>query len=143
MTPCRTSRTLNLMLAVLLLAAGAHSSDSSSTFPILTGPYLGQPLPADTPQLFAPGLISTCKEHSAAMFTPDGTEVWFARLEPSALWYSRLDNGRWTEPQMVPFGEINEDLYPYLSPDGNALYFCSRRAGDTLPALTSRGDGRI
>ncbi len=51
-------------------------------FPKLTGPYLGQEPPGDTPVLFAPGIISTGKEHSAAMFTPDGGVLWI--LAPGA-----------------------------------------------------------
>jgi len=51
------------------LMAGSIQDDSSHS------DYLGQIPPGDTPVLFAPGVVSTGKEHSAAMFTPDLSEM--------------------------------------------------------------------
>jgi len=109
----------------------------------LKGAYFGQNPPGDTPELFAPGIVSTCKEHSAAMFTPDGNEVWFARLFPSAIYFMKPEDGKWTKPQVAPFSGQYDDLYPHLSRDGNKIIFCSRRpvekGGKTLP----RGQGHL
>jgi len=109
----------------------------------LKGAYLGQNPPGDTPELFAPGIVSTCKEHSAAMFTPDGNEVWFARLFPAVIYFMKQQDGKWTKPQVAPFSGQCDDLYPYLSLDGNKVIFCSRRpnakAGKPLP----RGQGHL
>lgn len=134
-----------LALALVLDLASTVGADDAlpDAFPTLTGPYLGQTPPGDVPELFAPGIISTGKEHSAAMFTPDGAEVWFGRMFPAAIWFSRLENGVWSEPAVAPFSVENGDLYPHLAPHGNALYFCTARDFDGLPELTSRGDGRL
>jgi hypothetical protein len=91
------------------------------------GEYLGQRPPGETPVLFAPGVVSTCKEHSAAMFTPDGTEMYFARMFPAAIYFMKRTDGGWAEPEVAPFSGRYTDLYPYLSADGRFLVFSSNR----------------
>jgi len=87
--------------------------------------------------LFAPGIISTGKEHSAAMFTPDGNEVWFGRLLPARVYYMERIENRWTEPTAAPFCDTCTLLYPVLSSDGNRIFFSSHRSierrGERLP----------
>lgn len=127
--------------AVLCATAEANQGKQRSTG--FSGPYLGQEPPGNTPVLFAPGFISTGKEHSAAMFSPDGQEVWFGRILPAAVYYSRATRDGWTEPQVAPFCDTYNYLYPVLSPDGQQLFFTSDRPvhddGNRIP----RGDGRI
>jgi hypothetical protein len=138
-----------LMLTALLLSAPAlaqaqigevdlqgegclpveHRS-GSPTLP-LTGDYLGQRPPGETPQLFAPGVVSTCKEHSAAMFTPDGTEMYFGRMFPAAIYFMQRTDGGWTEPEVAPFSGQYNDLYPFLSADGQTLAFSSNRPAES------------
>ncbi len=136
-----------ILASIMALTATATISAQDSApvvnFPTLTGPYFGQEPPGDTPKLFAPGIISTGKEHSAAMFTPHGDELWFGRMFPSAVWVSSQENGVWSQPKVAPFSIENRDLYPYLAPGGNTLYFCTARDFEDLPAITSRGDGRL
>ena len=86
----------------------------------LTGPYLGQKPPGLAPELFAPGIISTCTQHGSAYFGPDGREVYFSRMLPlpSVIMYMREENGRWTPPQVVC-----EGLTPGLAPDGETVLF--------------------
>ena len=53
-------------------------ADSSSTnFPELRGPYLGQELPGLEPRLFAPGAVSTGLATRDVAMTPDGDELFF------------------------------------------------------------------
>jgi len=107
---------------------------------VLTGQYFGQPPPGETPELFAPGIISTCREHSAAMFTPDGNEIWFGRMFPQEICFAKIDNGRWTEPQTAPFSGKYNDLYPVLSPDGTGLFFSSDRPVGSSGESLRRGE---
>jgi hypothetical protein len=65
----------------------------------IRGEYLGQERPGSSPQLFAPGIVSTCTEHSAAMFTPAGDEVYFGRMFPAAIHYMRRVDGEWSRPE--------------------------------------------
>ncbi len=94
---------------------------------LLRGDYLGQDAPASIPTLFAPGVISTCKEHSAALFTPDGEELYFGRMFPAAIYFMKQVDGEWTIPRVVSFSGEFIDLYPHLSPDGERIVFSSNR----------------
>src|SRR5262245_64730542 len=43
-------------------------------------PYLGQPVPGLTPELFAPGIVSTEAIELNGVFSPDGREFYFTRV---------------------------------------------------------------
>jgi hypothetical protein len=115
----------------------------SKDTPVLKGPYLGQKAPGDYPELFAPGIVSTCKEHSSAMFTPDGKEVWFARLEPAFVYFMEQKNGVWSPPKKAPFSGQFQDLYPVLSFDGKKLFFTSQRPLEKNGKKLPRGTGHM
>ena len=93
---------------------------SDEEFPILKGAYLGQKPPGERAELFAPGIVSTCMQHSSAYFSPDGKEVYFSRMlpMPHLILYMREEKGVWTKPRAAVKG-----LTPFLSPDGKKLYF--------------------
>lgn len=46
----------------------------------LTGEYVGQTPPGNTPELFAPGLITTGTYTRDVAMTPDGSELYFGVL---------------------------------------------------------------
>ncbi|MBN1272897.1 MAG: PD40 domain-containing protein [Candidatus Aminicenantes bacterium] len=99
-------------------------SDQKENFPVLKGPYLGQKPPGKTPELFAPGIISTCTQHSSVYFSRDGKEVYFSRLypRPPVIMYMCEENGQWTSPRIVC-----EGLTPGLAPDGKTVFFSSSK----------------
>jgi hypothetical protein len=121
---------VSLML-VLYFVVQPKSQDISSVtgdeLPVLTGPYLGQEPPGSTPVPFAPGIVSTGLEHSAAMFTPDGREVWFGRIFPAKIYYMKMIENEWTESQIAPFCDTFKYLYPVLARNGNEIFFSSDR----------------
>jgi len=99
------------------------------------GPYIGQKPPGKIPEYFAPGIISVDEnfEHSTAIFSPDGREVYWTTnvglytengIQGNLrLHYMKMVNGRWTVPQIPPFAkDLNLDR-PVFSPDGTRLYF--------------------
>jgi hypothetical protein len=96
----------------------------------LTGAYLGQTPPGDEPVLFAPGIVSTnAGNHSSPAFSPDGKELYW---EMSAkIWFTKLENDKWSNPQMLPFCEADSHMYdnPFITPDGGKLFFTSTRSG--------------
>lgn len=110
--------------------------------------YFGLQPPGNTPELFAPNLVSTRQEHSAAMFAPDGTEIWFARIyfariyPPEILYVKRID-GVWSAPQTAPFSGKYADLYPSLTADGNRLFFTSQRPPSPSDSPLPRGQGLL
>ncbi len=90
-------------------------------------PYLGQKVPGNTPELFAPGIVSTAAHEFSSCFSPDGKEFYFTRRQPelnyAAVMYSKLADGAWTEPEMVPFVEGQFSFEPFVTPDNKRLFF--------------------
>ena len=108
----------------------------------LKGPYLGQTPPGDSPEIFAPGVVGDIyREHSSALFTPDGTEVFWTRQVMTvtetgrrsrlvvAMHMKQID-GSWTEPGLAPFSMGRWTFVTGISPDGKRLYFDSTRADE-------------
>lgn len=119
-----------LIVFICVLALYGHAQENNNDtidFPALIGSYLGMDRPEDNPLLFAPGIVSTCHEHSSAMFTPDGQELWFGRLFPGMIYFMKMENGQFSHPQVAPFSGTYNDLYPLLSYDGNTIFFSSDR----------------
>jgi Tol biopolymer transport system component len=115
----------------------------------LTGPYLGQTPPGSTPVLFAPGYVSreNAFEHSGAVFSPDGREVYWA-AKPNGdplfhIYFMKLVNGRWTAPAMTSFTQDYEGNRPAFSPDGRRLYYETIRnpVGGPILFVEREGDG--
>jgi hypothetical protein len=116
---------LVLTCFVLILVISCVKKDD---FPVLKGPYLGQKPPGMTPELFAPGIITTeFHEHSSPAFSPDGSEVFWSVFinfwGPQVILTMRLENGRWTRPEVASFSGQYTDGNPCFSKDGNKLYF--------------------
>jgi hypothetical protein len=122
-------------MALTLMAGRVIADDGATTFYDLRGPYLGQTPPGDTAELFAPGIVADIHhEHSAAIFSPAGDELYwtvvFMPIQsplPAVIMRMGMENGRWTEPEVAPFsGQYSDDVGGF-SPDGNRLYYSSRR----------------
>jgi len=125
-----------LLLVVFVALKVVCLSPQETDFPVLIGPYLGQSPPEALPEIFAPGIISREAdfEHSAAVFSPDGKEVfWCMRRnlfsdlpgdEEQRLYFMKNVDGEWTAPQMAPFmGAIPQSVFrPVFSPDGSRIY---------------------
>ena len=97
---------------------------------ILTGEYFGQKTPGNTPELFAPGVISHPDyfEHSAALFSPDGKEIyWTAKANDQRdykIYFMKMVNGIWSRPKVAGFCQENKYYQEcILSSDGKRLYF--------------------
>ena len=126
---------VSLTILFILIFADCHSQNENQEiagFPKLTGPYLGQKPPGITPEVFAPGIISTEKFEFGATFSPDGTELFFTRrpdYEGSAnrIYYSRMVNGLWTKPAFATFATENFEFLPVITPNGEKLFFYSER----------------
>jgi hypothetical protein len=126
-------KTLTLVVTLLLMAAISMNTKETESAE-LTGPYLGQKPPGKMPELFAPGIISVDEnfEHSAAVFSPDGKEVfWCTNIDGNTdkkvvgnlrLYTMKMVDGRWTAPCIAPFVRDILVERPVFSPDGNRLY---------------------
>lgn len=81
-------------------------------------------------------------------FSPDARTAWWTawngkwghdNAEPRTIYTSRWENNAWSTPKPAQFtAEFNDDD-PFVSPDGNWLYFISTRPADAGGAET-RGD---
>ena len=118
---------------VVLLVVFITGCDAQKGFPVLKGPYLGQRLPGLTPEMFAPGIVSTGMFTRDIAMTPDGTELYFCSVVGqytySAIIVTRLVGERWTSPEVAPFSAdpSSKTIEPCISPDGKRFFFASNR----------------
>ncbi len=120
--------------ARLLKERGADTS--AIRFPDLNGDYLGQMPPGDEPELFAPGIVSSIWGlHSTAVFSPDGSEVYWAPMvmfpgsvysRGGLLTMKRVD-GRWRAPAWAAFSGPDDGDVPFFADKGKRIFFMSRR----------------
>ena len=66
-----------LLFSILAFSSKSYSRDE---LPILQGPYLGQKPPGLTPEVFAPGIVSTEHHEWGAIFNGSSAYLWEKRL---------------------------------------------------------------
>ncbi len=93
--------------------------------------YPGAQLPADTPQLFAPGILSDGLSNRDFTISPKGDEIFFTLQQPrfvsSTILHLVKKDGKWADPEVAPFSGKYRDLEATFSPDGQTIYFSSDR----------------
>jgi len=115
---------LKIILIVFVLSTIASLGQNESW------KYLGQTPPSKTAQLFAPDTIKHLA-HSSPTFTPDGKEIYWSTVsenkEPRKIYYVKYENNNWSEPKVATFSGNYHDDQPFISYDGQKLYFASKR----------------
>ena len=114
---------IGFLFSILLVFINCSKKNE---IPVLKGPYLGQKPPGKTPEIFAPGIISTGYSEGIAAFTPDGKEFYYVLYGAPHMvtLFMKEENGRWTKPQVASFsGKYNAEFN--ISPDGNKIVFGS------------------
>ena len=86
---------------------------------------------ADTPGVFAPGVISDGFANRDMAISPDGNDLfytiqWYFGLY-SVILHAHKINNQWSKPDTAWFSGKYNDMEPAFSPDGNRLYFSSNR----------------
>jgi hypothetical protein len=122
-----------IFLQVFILIGQAKPSE----FPDLQGPYLGQKPPGITPEIFAPGIISSGLYTRDMAISKAGDEIYFCIADGgwSMIFVARLLNNHWTEPAIASFsGKGFLDFEPHISPDGDHFFFLSNRPPPGLEA---------
>jgi Tol biopolymer transport system component len=103
-------------------------------FPVLTGPYLGQRPPGETPELFAPGILSHGFHERHLTLSPDGTEIYFTMTDDNYVCHRivglKMNGGVWSAPEVASFSNDCSDMLPTFSPEGERVYFNSKRPVD-------------
>lgn len=118
--------------SVLLAALFIYANGSGSVQHSVKGPYLGQKPPGMTPEVFAPGIISTKAPEQCIAFAPGGRELYFVRETGNIrkIFHMKEERAGWTSPQIVSFSGKYDDAEFSLSPDGNKIAFISKRPLD-------------
>ncbi len=98
------------------------------------GAWLGETPPAEGEvALFARGFVSGGFATRDLVMSPAGDEIVFGaylgRYAVSTMLSTRLVDGAWTEPEVLPFAADprHMTIEPAFSPDGKRLYFLSNR----------------
>jgi len=139
-----------LIVAWLLFTAISLNAQETR-FPNLKGPYLGQKPPGITPEVFAPGIISTPAHEYGIAFSKDARKIYLKRMSgnegknlvfvyKNRVWHAPEEvqfgeEGRYGEFQVTPDGKyllVNKII---LSPDGNPQ--------STIAKFTKAGDSWI
>jgi hypothetical protein len=82
--------------------------------------------------IFGDHIISTATGYEThPSFSPSGDTVYFlkcaADISTSAIYVSYKKNGQWSAPLILPFSGKYFDADPFVTKDGNTLYFTSNR----------------
>jgi len=136
-------RNYNFIVAVLVLIVFLNacatkkqgSIDSNSL--TIENPYFGQKPPGLTPELFAPGVISLNGRYEYGIsFSPDLNEVYYSGNKKGGvadIYFSKREGEKWTHPKKANFtkGEKEEEMQPFVSFNGNTIYFVAYNADNT------------
>lgn len=126
------------VLATLVSGCGAAASIPESIAE--EDWYLGQTPPGPEPELFAPEIISPAGQAAFNItFMPDEREIYYTSAPVGTL-VTRFEDGGWTTPEAASFSLDRDGWSPFISPDGQRLYFVSNRPPD---AASSRDDSNI
>jgi hypothetical protein len=131
----RTWGTLATLAVLGTAACGAQDDGSRSAGPT-TPPRLAR-AGVGAATIFAEGVISDAREQWRITFTPDGKTAYFAAsagffpfTRQATIYVSHLQGGTWSTPEVASFSGQFSDIDPFLSPNGQRLYFSSIRPVD-------------
>lgn len=117
-----------ILLSIILCCSTSYAFGFQSN--IQTYPFTSDAT-FDEPKLFAPGSISTMDYELNNVFTTDLKTIYYAKSTPGfdlmTLVKSEFINGKWSQPEVLPFSGKYVDVDPYLSQDGSQMFFISKR----------------
>ena len=92
--------------------------------------YFGQTPPGKSAEVFAPNIINHLA-HSSPSFSPNGREIYWSTVsennETRKIFYVKFENNIWSKPKVATFSGNYHDDQPFISYDGQKLYFASKR----------------
>lgn len=115
---------------IFSVVAAAMVAAQQGEFPILKGRYLGQIPPGLTPEVFAPGIVSTDAVEAGLCFSHDDRFLVFRRgfREDTEIYLMENEDGGWTAPTRAPFFAEQYRFGDFTcSPNEPVLYFTTDR----------------
>jgi len=114
--------TLSLSFILIFIFGYTKQDD----FPVLRGLYMSQKPPGKTPEIFAPGIISTDESEGSSGFARNGMVFIFQRfINRECHTYIMTRQGDlWSKPELVPFWKQlihNGDFV--ISPDDKTMLY--------------------
>ena len=93
----------------------------------------------DSVAVFAPELALKGNTYKGS-FSKDYQTFYFFRNETPnqedyRIYVSKLDKGKWSQPEKIGFSDNQSDVYPFFMPNSDSLFFTSYRR---VPADTSK-----
>lgn len=113
-----------LVLTLVIFSSMSHGEEKKTK---LSGAYFGQQKPGLSPNVFAPGIISTDGWEVSGVFSPDLKELYFLRgiIEDKQFKQQfvvfKNQGSYWSEK--VISGRVGQ---PFVSPDGNIMHLGKR-----------------
>ncbi len=117
------------VLAFVIAGCTKEVPENPIRYSNLRGEYLGQTPPGNTAEVFALGVVSTGMNERDAAFSPNLDEFYYSIWENgrgSIVVMKKVDN-KWTNPEVVSFSGVYNDIEPFVSSDGSKIYFASNR----------------
>jgi hypothetical protein len=123
-------------IVFLILITTTIITPQQKDFPKLTGPYLGQKPPGKTPEIFAPGIISTERKEFMYGFFNSGTLFFFESSTPDLkkdwidipIYRTEVKKGKWTKPKKSEKTIGRPWIYDYPdAPEGTKIFFAWRK----------------
>jgi hypothetical protein len=111
------------------------------------GLYFGQTPPGETPEVFAPGVISLSNRYEYSIaFSPDLTECAFGITNNTwgvfNVYYTTMaSDSSWSTPVVAPFKGTGDALSVVFTPDNQAVWFASHRPVFPANLWMSERDG--
>lgn len=115
-----------VILLQVSISAFIHAQEAPVTYP-------DSVLPGSDPEIFGEGTISSDNlRETSICFSQDGKEIFFTRAKDTTaqhyeIFLMRRQNGKWSLPARAPFSGKDSDYDPFLSPDGDRIWFISER----------------
>ena len=119
-------------IVIITLMEGCRSSNISSRSDNMMS-YIAQREPVDTPEIFAPNIISLPDRYEfGSVFSKDNTELFFGIDDngKSEIHHTQLINGAWSTSKAILKDSIFGYNDPMLTPDGNRLFFITDQSFD-------------
>jgi len=123
----KRGKSVAVIFSVILTAVVAAQQEG---FPTLKGRYLGQSPPGTTPEVFAPGIVSTKAVEACLCFSHDDRFLVFRRgfRDDTEIFLTEQKDGTWTEPARAPFFAKQFRFGDFtFSPNEPVLYFTTDR----------------